>query len=119
MLIARNGALLDELSARVASAIGVEARPLVQDLTAPDVGARVAEATDGLDVGLLIYNAGAANRTTEFLDDSFDHSLKQIKLECIGPVALVRPLRTGDARTWSGRHRAGRIAGLPGRIVVC
>ena len=69
---------------------GVEVRPLVQDLTAADVGDRVAEATDGLEVGLLIYNAGAANRTTEFLDDSFEDSLQQIKLACIGPVALAR-----------------------------
>ena len=48
----------------------------------------MAEATDGLEVGLVVYNAGAANRTVEFLDDSFDDSLKQIKLACIGPVAL-------------------------------
>ena len=50
----------------------------------------MAEATDGLEVGLLIYNAGAANRTTEFLDDTFEDSLQQIKLACIGPVALAR-----------------------------
>lgn len=90
VLIARNGALLEELSARIRGQYGVEARPLVQDLTSPDVGARVAEATNLLDVGLLIYNAGAANRTTEFLDDSFEDSLQQIKLACIGPVALAR-----------------------------
>jgi short-subunit dehydrogenase len=90
VLIARNGALLEELSARVRATHGVEAHALVQDLTAPDVGDRVAEATDGLEVGLLIYNAGAANRTTEFLDDSFEDSLQQIKLACIGPVALAR-----------------------------
>ena len=41
---------------------------MVQDLTDADVGDRVAEATDGLEVGLLIYNAGAANRTTTFLE---------------------------------------------------
>ena len=63
---------------------------MVLDLTVPDVSERVAEATDGLEVGLLIYNAGAANRTTEFLDDTFEDSLQQIKLACIGPVALAR-----------------------------
>ena len=45
VLIARNGALLEELSAGVRERHGVEARPLVQDLTAPDAGDRVAEAT--------------------------------------------------------------------------
>ena len=90
VLIARNESKLEELAANVRERHGVEARPLVLDLTATDVGDRVAAATDGLEVGLLIYNAGAANRTTEFLDDSFEDSLQQIKLACIGPVALAR-----------------------------
>ena len=90
VLIARNGSTLEELAAGVRERHGVEVRPLVMDLTVPDVGDRVAEATDGLEVGLLIYNAGAANRTMEFLDDSFEDSLQQIKLACIGPVALAR-----------------------------
>jgi short-subunit dehydrogenase len=90
VLIARNGVLLEELAAGVRERHGVEVRPLVQDLTVPDVGDRVARATEGLEVGLLVYNAGAANRTTEFLDDSFEDSLQQIRLACIGPVALAR-----------------------------
>jgi short-subunit dehydrogenase len=90
VLIARNGVLLEELSARVRASHGVEAHALVQDLTAPDVGGRVAEATDGLEVGLVVYNAGAANRTVEFLDDPVDFALHQIKLACIGPVELSR-----------------------------
>lgn len=90
VLIARNGTKLDELAADVRERHGVEVRPVVLDLTVPDVSERVAEATDGLEVGLLIYNAGAANRTTEFLDDTLEDSLQQIKLACIGPVALAR-----------------------------
>ena len=35
-------------------------RVAVQDLTAPDVQSAVAQACDGLEVGTLIYNAGAA-----------------------------------------------------------
>jgi uncharacterized protein len=90
VLIARNESKLEQLAATVRERHGVEARPLVLDLTATDVGDRVAEATDGLEIGLLIYNAGAANRTTEFLDDTFEDSLQQIQLACIGPVALAR-----------------------------
>ena len=90
VLIARNEALVNEVAAGVRERHQVEVRPAVLDLTDPDISARVAEATDGLDVGLVIYIAGAANRTVEFLDDSFEQSLKQIKLACIGPVALAR-----------------------------
>jgi short-subunit dehydrogenase len=49
----------------------------------------LARATEGLEIGLVIYNAGASDRTTPFLETGFDHALKQIKLDCIGPVALV------------------------------
>ncbi len=90
VLIARSGPLLEDVAAGVRERHGVEVRPLVADLTAPDIGDKVAAATDGLEVGLVVYNAGAANRTTEFLDEDFDYSLKQIKLACIGPVALSR-----------------------------
>jgi uncharacterized protein len=89
VLIARNGALLNEVADGVRERHGVEVRVLVQDLTDPDVAAKVEEATKGLEVGLLIYNAGASDRTTTFVDTGFDHALKQIKLDCIGPVALV------------------------------
>jgi short-subunit dehydrogenase len=61
VLIARNEALLEEVAAQARDAHGVQTRVVVQDLTDPDVGAKVAEATDGLEVGLLIYNAGASD----------------------------------------------------------
>lgn len=90
VLIARNGALLDEVAAGVRERHGVDVRPVVLDLTAPDISERVAEATDGLEVGLVVYNAGAANRTVEFLDDTLSDSLRQITLACVGPVAFAR-----------------------------
>jgi uncharacterized protein len=89
VLIARNAALLDEVADGVRERHGVEVKAVVQDLTDADVAEKVAEATAGLEVGLVIYNAGASDRMTPFLDTGFDHALKQIKLDCIGPVALV------------------------------
>jgi short-subunit dehydrogenase len=88
VLIARNGPLLNEVAAQ-AQKHGVQTRVVVQDLTDPDVAAKVADATDGLEVGLLIYNAGASDRTNTFLDNELDYSLKQITLDCIGPTALA------------------------------
>jgi len=82
VLIARNGPLLDEVATRAGEEHGVATRAVVQDLTDPDVTARMADATAGLDVGLVIYNAGASDRTTAFLDNEFEYSLKQIKLDC-------------------------------------
>jgi short-subunit dehydrogenase len=89
VLVARNQALLNKVADDVRARHGVEVRPLVQDLTNADVAAELAAATEGLEVGLIIYNAGASDRTTTFLESGYDYALKQIKLDCIGPVALV------------------------------
>lgn len=107
MLIARNGPLLDQVAAGIRERHGVEVRPLVLDLTDPDVGARVADATEGLEVGLVIYNAGAANRTNEFIEDDLEFSLHQIKLACIGPITLARQL----APAMRDRGRSPRVCG--------
>jgi short-subunit dehydrogenase len=89
VLIARNEKLLNEVAAGVRDRHGAQVLAVVQDLTDADVAARLARATEGLEIGLVIYNAGASDRTTPFLETGFDHALKQIKLDCIGPVALV------------------------------
>jgi len=110
VLIARNGTLLDEVAARARDAHGVQTRVVVQDLTAPDVGAKVADATEDLEVGLLIYNAGASDRTTTFLDTDVDYSLKQIRLDCIGPIALAHHF--GSAMRDRGRGGIVFVASL-------
>jgi short-subunit dehydrogenase len=110
VLIARNAALLDEVAAHARELHGVRARVVVQDLTDPDAGAKIAEATDGLDIGLMIYNAGAADRTTTFLENEYEYSLKQIKLDCIGPIALAHHF--GTAMLDRGRGGIVLVASL-------
>jgi short-subunit dehydrogenase len=110
VLIARNAALLDEVAAKVRDDHGVQTRVVVQDLTDPDVGAKVADATAGLDAGLLIYNAGASDRTNSFLDNELDYSLKQIELDCIGPIALAHHF--GGAMRERGRGGIVLVASL-------
>jgi uncharacterized protein len=105
VVIARNGPLLDQVAARARDEHGVQTRVLVQDLTEPDAGASVAEATEGLDVGLMVYNAGASDRTSEFLENEYEYSLKQIKLDCIGPIALAHHF----GRAMRDRGRGGIV----------
>jgi short-subunit dehydrogenase len=110
VLIARNEALLEEVAAGAREQYGVQTRVVPQDLTDPDVGAKIANATGGLDVGLLIYNAGASDRTTTFLETDVDYSLKQIKLDCVGPVALAHHF--GSAMRDRGRGGIVLVASL-------
>jgi uncharacterized protein len=110
VLIARNGSLLDQVAAQAREQHGVQTRVVVQDLTDPDAGARIADATEELDVGLVIYNAGASDRTSMFLENEFEYSFKQITLDCIGPTALARQF--GPAMVERGRGGIVLVASL-------
>lgn len=84
--------------------------PTAQDLTAHDAVARIAEATEGLDGGLLIYNAGASDWTATFLDNELEYSLKQVTLDCVGPMAFARQF--GPAMCERGRGGIAIVASL-------
>lgn len=90
VLLARNGPLLDEVASGLRRRHAVEVRTLAVDLTNPLIGEQLAPTTEGLEVGLLVYNAGAVNYVGLFLDESFEFWLRQVKLNCVGPLALVR-----------------------------
>ncbi|MEO3760288.1 SDR family NAD(P)-dependent oxidoreductase [Mycobacterium sp. B14F4] len=110
VLIARNGPLLEQVAEKARDRHGAQARAVVQDLTADDAVAKIATATDDLDVGLLVYNAGASDRTAEFLDNELDYSVKQVALDCIGPMALTRHF--GPAMCGRGRGGIVIVASL-------
>jgi uncharacterized protein len=92
VLIARNEERLDDLADRVEAEHGVEARVLVADLTDPMIGDRVGDAVADVEVGLVVYNAGAVNETVTFLEHSFESSLALVQVNCVGPLALLRRL---------------------------
>ena len=86
---ARKAAPLEETAVAVRRAFpGIQVRTLSQDITAPDMMAKIGAFTQDLDVGLLIYNAGAMNRVPEFLDDTIEGHLHTIRLNCEGPTRL-------------------------------
>ena len=64
VLTARRQAVLDE----VAATVKTETRTVAMDLSLPGADAALAAATDDLEVGLLIYNAGADPHASRFLD---------------------------------------------------
>jgi short-subunit dehydrogenase len=101
LLLARNAQLLDELAADIRQRHDVEARTLVVDFTEADAAQRVLAATEGLEVGLLFYNAGAAGSSGHFLDQELAHAEKMIALNCTMPVRLVHGL--GPAMVERGR----------------
>lgn len=119
VLIARNGERLERIAAELQKRYGVETRTLAADLTSSDIDAQVLKATDGLEVGLLIYNAGAANRTVPFLQTPLEYSLFQIKLACMGPVILVNRFAPAMVeRGHGGIVLVGSLACLGGSATI-
>lgn len=69
--------------------LGVEVRELALDLAGTDSTARVIEATSDLEVGLLIYNAGANTHSAEFLDGDLAAFGRVIDLNVTTPLGLI------------------------------
>jgi short-subunit dehydrogenase len=115
VLIARKPGPLEETAAIVRQESGVEVRTLQQDLTAPDMLEKVAAATEGLEVGLLIYNAGAAHGAAPFLEQPLERSLQLIRLNPVGQVSLAWHFGQGmAARGRGGIVLIGSGAGVVG-----
>ena len=89
VLLARRRHVLDELAERISSASpGIQARVLAVDLEEPEAAATVLEATDDLEVGLLMYNAGADANYKPFLDLPVTAAVGMIQRNCVVPTEL-------------------------------
>ena len=69
VLVARRQTALDEVAARIRESSGVETRTLALDLAAPDAAASVTERLADLEIGFVVYCAGADADYTAFLDN--------------------------------------------------
>lgn len=89
LLVARRGALLESLAAEIRTAHAVEVRVLAADLIAPGCFAQIVSASEELEIGLLVCNAGATHGAAHFLDREVDTALGLIELNCRMPVRLA------------------------------
>lgn len=106
LLIARKEGPLEE-TAEAVRRHGTEVRTLRQDLVAPDAAAAVAAATEGLEVGLLVLNAGA---------NTYGHEFVTGDLEAFRAVATLNIDRKLELTHLLGRPMAER--GRGGIIIV-
>jgi len=65
VLVARRQAVLDD----VAATVPADTRTVALDLSVDDADQALVKVADGLDVGLLVYNAGADPHASRFLDE--------------------------------------------------
>ena len=102
VMMARSEDRLRAMADEVASAHGVETRPLVADLGDPAIGEVVAAAIDGLEVGLFVHNATVAIPGW-FLDVPVEDQLLSNRVNCDSVVVLTNLL----ARPMRDRGRGG------------
>lgn len=90
LLVARNKERLDALADDIhAQHPEREIRTLSTDMSAESGAAAVVEAARELDIGLLIYNAGACSQYHNFHDVGLDFNLKLTTLNVLNKMRLV------------------------------
>jgi short-subunit dehydrogenase len=88
ILIARRAVLLQSLATILSGQYHVEIKTIALDLSLPDTAGHILEIANGLDIGLLVYNA-ASSAVGPFLEKSLDDHLKEIDTNVRVPLKLV------------------------------
>ena len=88
LLLARRLGVLDEVAEGIRAETGVEARGVAVDLAEPEAFDRIVAVTDGLEVGMLMYNAGADPNYQPFLANDVDVALAMVQRNATVPLRL-------------------------------
>lgn len=89
VLLARKPGPLADAARRIPAEFGVQVKTLPVDLAAPDALETVRALTDGLEVGMLIYNAGTDNIAADFHDRPVQAAQRVIALNVIGQTRFA------------------------------
>jgi uncharacterized protein len=115
VLVARRQGVLDQVAAGIKARTGVETRTLALDLAEQDATSTIAEATDDLGIGFLVYCAGADPNFEPFLANPIETAEAMVHRNCVVPMqlchhfapAMVRRGRGGIVLFGSGAGLAG------------
>jgi short-subunit dehydrogenase len=114
-IVARTKEALEGVGRSIELDFGVETRALVTDLGAEDAASKVIDATAGLEVGMLMYNAGSDPYYRPFLTSAIDPWLWMMHRNCIVPMQLCHHFAARMVeRGTGGIVIVGSAAGLHG-----
>lgn len=121
VLVARKPGPLEDLAQSIRTAYGVEVRTLSLDLGKSDAADALAKACDDIEVGGLIYNAGAAHGLAPLLDQPLDYILSLMRLNVETQVRIIhhfvkrmRERRSGAILLLGSGAGAGGAANIAG-----
>jgi short-subunit dehydrogenase len=115
VLLARRQQVLNEVASRISAGTGVDTRTAAVDLCEPGAMASIARATDGLQIGMVVYCAGADPNYEPFLASPVEVPLALVQRNCVVPMQVCHHFAAAMAE----RGRGGIIllssaAGLGG-----
>jgi short-subunit dehydrogenase len=91
VLVARRAGLLKSLAQNLSAKYDITVREIALDLAEPEAAGRIAQATQDIEIGLLVYNA-AYSAIGSFFQRSLDDHLLELDTNCRTPLALVHVL---------------------------
>jgi uncharacterized protein len=104
VLVARRQALLEEAGREFAKAYGVQYRVIPADLSKDGVLHPIAQATEDLDIGLVVSNAGTAT-PGEFLKLEREHLASMLRLNALSHLDIAHHF----GRRLTKRGRGGLV----------
>lgn len=114
VLVARRPQPLAASAQQVTEEFGVEVRTVQAELASPDIVEKLARATEDIEIGLLVFNAAAAN-FKPFLEQSEDELMAAINLSCVAQTRLIQHFgRMMQARGHGGLLLVSSFAGSAG-----
>ena len=102
VLLARRQAALDGVAAGIIARTGVETRTLAVDLAQPDAAWKVAAATEEIDIGFLVYCAGADASFKPFLAQPIATAEAMVQRNCTVPMQLCHHFGSAMVQRGSG-----------------
>lgn len=87
-LLARRQAVLDDVAGGISARTGVQTRTLAIDLAAPGASEQVISATADLEIGFLVYCAGADPKFAPFLSGPLSDAESLVQRNCMVPMQL-------------------------------
>jgi uncharacterized protein len=102
VLLARRQAVLDEVAAEIDSRTSVQTRTLAIDLAEPGAASAIAEATSDLEIGFLVYCAGADPNFKPFLSNPIEAAEAMVHRNCMVPMQLCHHFAPAMVERGSG-----------------
>ncbi|OBI21597.1 short-chain dehydrogenase [Mycobacterium sp. E2327] len=102
VLLARRQSALDHVAAEINSRTSVETRTLAIDLAGPGAASAIAAATGDLEIGFLVYCAGADPNYEPFLANPIEAAEAMVQRNCMAPMQLCHHFAPAMVERGSG-----------------